>query len=59
MPVLIVWGDQDHITPLSQGQTIHRLVPQSEMVVFSGCGHLAPVQCADQIGPKVVEFLKR
>ena len=31
MPVLIVWGDVDRITPLSQGETMHRLVPQSEL----------------------------
>jgi len=59
MPVLIVWGGEDRITPLSQGETIHRLVPQSELEVFPGCGHLAPGQCAAQVGPGVVEFLKR
>jgi pimeloyl-ACP methyl ester carboxylesterase len=59
MPVLIVWGAEDRIIPLSQGETIHRLVPQSELDVFPGCGHMAPTQCAAQIGPKVVEFVKR
>jgi pimeloyl-ACP methyl ester carboxylesterase len=59
MPVLIVWGDEDRIIPLNQGETMHRLVPQSELDVITGCGHLAPVQCSAQIGPKVVEFLKR
>jgi pimeloyl-ACP methyl ester carboxylesterase len=58
MPVLIVWGALDHITPLSQGETIHRLVPQSEMEVVPTCGHLTPVQCADKIGPTVARFLK-
>lgn len=58
MPVLIVWGALDHITPLSQGETIHRLVPQSQMEVVPECGHLAPVQCADKIGPTVAGFLK-
>jgi pimeloyl-ACP methyl ester carboxylesterase len=58
MPVFIVWGGQDHITPLTQGQAIHRLLPQSRMEVFPTCGHLAPVQCADLIGPRVAEFLK-
>lgn len=58
MPVLIVWGAVDHVTPLSQGETIHRLIPQSQMEVVAGCGHLAPVQCADQMGMTVVEFLK-
>jgi len=28
------------------------------MEVVKGCGHLAPVQCADKIGPTVAEFLK-
>jgi pimeloyl-ACP methyl ester carboxylesterase len=59
MPVLIVWGAVDRVTPLSQGETMHRLVPQSELDVIPGCGHLAPGQCTGQIGPKVVEFLKR
>jgi pimeloyl-ACP methyl ester carboxylesterase len=59
MPVLIVWGDVDRIIPLNQGETMHKLVPQSELDVITGCGHLAPVQCSAQIGPKVVEFLKR
>ncbi len=60
MPVLLVWGAADRVTPLSQGETMHRLVPQSELVVVGpGCGHLAPGQCATQVGPKVVEFVKR
>jgi pimeloyl-ACP methyl ester carboxylesterase len=59
MPVLIVWGDADRIIPVAQGETMHRLVPQSELDVIPGCGHLAPVQCSAQIGPKVVEFVKR
>jgi pimeloyl-ACP methyl ester carboxylesterase len=59
MPVLIVWGDADKIFPVSQAETMHRLVPNSELTVAKGCGHLAPGECADQIGPKMVNFLKR
>ncbi|MGD0097529.1 MAG: alpha/beta fold hydrolase [Terracidiphilus sp.] len=59
MPVLIVWGKEDKITPLDQAEKIHQLVPQSQLEVFAGCGHLAPGQCTGQIGPKVVEFVKR
>ena len=58
MPVLIVWGAVDHITPIDQANTIHRLVPQSQLEVVPGCGHLAPEQCAPQIGPKVMGFLR-
>lgn len=58
MPVLIVWGDLDRIAPLSEGQKMHQLIPQSRLEVIQGCGHLAHVQCADRIGPKLQDFLR-
>ena len=59
MPVLIVWGAEDRIIPFRQGETMHSLIPQSKLEVIPGCGHLAPGQCADKIGPGVVDFLRR
>jgi pimeloyl-ACP methyl ester carboxylesterase len=57
MPVLIVWGKQDHITPVSVAYTIHAQVPQSVLEIYDGCGHLAARQCSDRIGPNTVAFL--
>jgi pimeloyl-ACP methyl ester carboxylesterase len=59
MPVLMVWGSDDRIMPVSQGGAMHRLVPQSELDVAAGCGHLAPGQCAPQMESQVVGFLKK
>jgi pimeloyl-ACP methyl ester carboxylesterase len=59
MPVLIVWGAVDHITPLREGETMHKLISGSQLEVIQGCGHLAPSQCAPQIGPNLVVFLRR
>jgi pimeloyl-ACP methyl ester carboxylesterase len=59
MPVLIVWGAEDHIIPLADGQRMHQLIPRSEVDVIQGCGHLAPVQCADKVGPVIEAFLKK
>jgi pimeloyl-ACP methyl ester carboxylesterase len=58
MPVLIVWGQVDQITPLNEGNKMHQLIPGSQMVVMPGCGHLAPNECAAAIAPFVVNFLK-
>jgi pimeloyl-ACP methyl ester carboxylesterase len=58
MPVLIVWGNRDQIFPLRHGERMHQLIPQSQLDVVPGCGHLAPVQCADRIGPTMAQFLK-
>lgn len=58
MPVLIVWGSVDQITPLAQGEKIHELIPQSELDVVDRCGHLAPNTCASQVAPFAVNFLR-
>lgn len=57
MPVLLIWGEVDRITPLSEGETMHQLLPQSQLRVVAGCGHLAPRQCVSQIAPTVLAFL--
>ena len=59
MPVLIAWGGLDRITPLDQAQTMHSLIPQSQLDIAAGCGHLAPLQCANQFGPEVIEFFQQ
>lgn len=59
MPVLILWGGEDKITPVTQGEMLHQLLPQSEFHVIPGCGHLAPGKCAAQMAPKVIEFVKQ
>ena len=59
MPVLIVWDGEDRILPLSLGEKMHSLVPQSQLEVVQGCGHMAPVNCAGQVGPAMVAFEKR
>jgi pimeloyl-ACP methyl ester carboxylesterase len=59
MPVLLVWGSEDRIMPLSQGETMHRLLPESQLDVLPGCGHLAPVDCASLITPPMLAFLQQ
>ena len=58
MPVLILWGDRDQITPLSEGRAIHALIPQSRLAIAPGCGHLAPEECANRFGPEMTGFLQ-
>jgi pimeloyl-ACP methyl ester carboxylesterase len=57
MPVLIGWGDKDKLIPISVGYQLHAQILQSVLDVYEGCGHLAPGQCIDQVGPSVVDFL--
>lgn len=41
-PTLIVWGKQDKLTPLVDGQLIHNLVKNSQLVVFPDARHSLP-----------------
>lgn len=58
MPVLIIWGKEDVLTPLSVGEGMHRGMPQSLLYVFDGTGHLAPTERSVQIAQSVISFLK-
>lgn len=39
MPVIIVWGDKDKVTPLEEAKRIHEKVKNSTLHAFKG-GHL-------------------
>lgn len=57
-PLLILWGGDDRLIPLSVAQRMHQLVPRSELDVLEGCGHLAPARCAGRSSQATVDFLK-
>lgn len=38
-PVLLIWGENDTATPLSDAKTMERLIPDAGLVAFPGCGH--------------------
>lgn len=38
-PVLLLWGDRDEDTPLSQGRALEAAIPDAGLVVLEGAGH--------------------
>jgi pimeloyl-ACP methyl ester carboxylesterase len=57
-PLLIVWGADDQLIPLSVGQQMHQLVPSSELDILAGCGHLEPNRCSARAASATADFLK-
>ncbi len=39
MPVLLIWGDKDTATPLSDGQLMEKEMPEAGLAVINGVGH--------------------
>ncbi len=38
-PALLIWGDNDTATPLSDGQKMEKLMPEAGLAVINGAGH--------------------
>jgi len=38
-PVLVLWGEQDHVFPIAQAETARRLLPDVRVERIDGCGH--------------------
>lgn len=38
-PTLLIWGENDEATPLSDGKTMEKLLPDGGLVVVRGAGH--------------------
>lgn len=58
MPVLIVWGEQDHLLPISDGEREHALIRGSVFVPVPGCGHLLVAECPDPVLHATLGFLR-
>jgi len=53
MPTLIVWGDEDKLMPVQQAQTWRGLIPNAEVMVVKGAGHIVQLdkpETVDAIG---------
>ncbi|MCI8554804.1 MAG: alpha/beta hydrolase [Clostridiales bacterium] len=40
-PTLLIWGEKDTATPLSDGRTLERLIPGAGLVTLAGAGHFS------------------
>lgn len=58
-PVLLICGDCDPITPLTSTEDMKRLLPDAELVVIPGGGHMVLMEHADAVNEALVEFLEK
>lgn len=56
---LIIWGKQDGLLPLADGEKFSKGIAGSELVVFENCGHVPQFEKATDFNKKVLEFLSK
>lgn len=58
-PTLLIWGDNDTATPLSDAKIMERLIPDAGLVSFPGCGHYSFLDNPFGYQAVLKEFLKK
>ena len=56
-PTLIVWGRQDGLAPLSDGERFNKDIAGSKLVVFEECGHVPNFEKPSEFNTAVIDFL--
>lgn len=57
MPVLLMWGEQDRLIPVSNAEDYLRLLPDARLVRFPTLGHLPHEEAPEESLPAVEAFL--
>ena len=57
-PTLLIWGEQDIVIPPHNGRTLHRLIPDSRLIMFKNCGHVPQEECSEDFVKVVAEFCR-
>jgi pimeloyl-ACP methyl ester carboxylesterase len=57
IPTLIVWGNQDHITPVAMAKPVHEAMPHAELRLLES-GHLPQYEHPKLFTPILLDFLR-
>lgn len=59
LPVLLIWGRQDTITPPHVAEEFHRMLPNSELHWIEECGHAPMMEQPERFNAVLEEWLAR
>ena len=57
-PTLVVWGREDGLTPLADGERLKKEIPNSTLLVIDQCGHVPQFEKAAEFNAAVLKFLQ-
>jgi 2-hydroxy-6-oxonona-2,4-dienedioate hydrolase len=58
-PTLLIWGNNDTITPPFVAREFNRLIPNSELYFIDKCGHAPMMEVPDEFNVILHKFLKK
>lgn len=58
LPVLLIWGEEDSITPRIEGEQIQQRIPTSTLSLIADCRHLPHIEAAEVFYWQVTNYLR-
>lgn len=58
-PTLLIWGNNDTITPPFVGQEFQKLIPNSELHFIDKCGHAPMMETPEEFNKILHKFLRK
>jgi pimeloyl-ACP methyl ester carboxylesterase len=58
VPTLLLWGDSDARSPLTVAHQFEEAIPDTELVVIEGAGHVSNLERPQQVNAAVREFCR-
>jgi pimeloyl-ACP methyl ester carboxylesterase len=55
--ILVLWGQQDRVVPLSQGKDLPLLNPLLKLVEIPNAGHCLYDECADRVNQEILQWV--
>ncbi len=59
VPTLLIWGNQDIITPPFVGEEFQKLIPNSELKLIDKCGHAPMMEVPHEFNAHLDTFLQK
>lgn len=59
LPVCLIWGKNDNITPSFVAEEFHKLLPNAELHLLEKCGHAAMMEHPGEFNTIYEKFLKK
>lgn len=56
-PTLLIWGRQDGLVPLAEGERFNKDIAGSKMIVIDQCGHVPNLEKPGEFNAAVLKFL--
>ncbi len=56
-PVLLIWGENDNVTPLNVAKEVEQLLHTTTLILFKECGHAAMMEQPEKFNETIETFL--